>query len=97
MEPPTGMPRKLPAITFAAPWPMKSRDASGQLPSGLGNAAEMAAPWIRSMNASDSAGTSSDGTSRSTGATGSGSEREWRRARRRGRRYPSRAARRRPR
>ena len=29
MDPPTGMPRKIPAITFAAPWPMKSRDASG--------------------------------------------------------------------
>ena len=29
MDPPTGMPRKIPAITFAAPCPMKSRDASG--------------------------------------------------------------------
>ncbi len=28
-EPPTGMPRKNPAATLAAPWAMKSRDASG--------------------------------------------------------------------
>ena len=29
MDPPTGIPRKIPTITFAAPCPMKSRDASG--------------------------------------------------------------------
>jgi hypothetical protein len=29
IDPPTAMPRKIPAITFAAPCPMKSRDASG--------------------------------------------------------------------
>ncbi len=29
MDPPTGIPRKIPAITLAAPCPMKSRDESG--------------------------------------------------------------------
>ena len=29
MEPPTGMPWKIPAATFAAPWPTKSWEASG--------------------------------------------------------------------
>lgn len=29
IDPPTGIPRNTPAITFAAPCPMKSRDASG--------------------------------------------------------------------
>ena len=29
MDPPTGMPRNTQAMTFAAPCPMKSRDASG--------------------------------------------------------------------
>ena len=28
MDPPTGMPRNIPAMTFAAPYPMKSREAS---------------------------------------------------------------------
>ena len=75
MDPPTGIPRNTPAITFATPCPMKSRDACGYLPSGLANLAEMAAPWTSPTNASDSAGTTSEGTSRSIGATGSGSER----------------------
>ena len=29
IDPPTGIPWKTPAATFAAPWPRKSREASG--------------------------------------------------------------------
>ena len=75
MDPPTGMPRNTPAITFAAPCPTKSRDASEKRPSGLGNLADMAAPWTSPTNASDSAGTSRPGMSPSAGAAGSGRDR----------------------
>jgi hypothetical protein len=40
MDPPTGMPRNSAAPTFPAPWPMKSCDRSGCVPSGFGTRAD---------------------------------------------------------
>ena len=56
MEPPTGMPRKRPETTLPTPWPMKSREATDDRPSGFGTAAETAAPWTSPMKASETAG-----------------------------------------
>jgi hypothetical protein len=74
IEPPTGIVWNTPAATLAAPWPRKSRDASGYVPSGLGKLAVMLAPCTRPTNASESAGVSSAGTSPSSGQVGLGNE-----------------------
>ena len=69
IEPPTGIPCSRPAMRFAAPCPIKSRDASGYLPSGLGTDWVMLAPCTSPTKANDSAGMSRYGTSH--GASGS--------------------------
>ena len=75
IEPPTGMPWKMPARTLPAPWPTKSWDSSCSDPSSLGNPADTPAPWTSPTKASDRAGMSSEGISPSTGSFGRGSDR----------------------
>ena len=56
IEPPTGIPRKTPAMMLPTPWPMKFRLASAGLPSAFGTPAATPAPCTRPTNASESAG-----------------------------------------
>ena len=69
-HPPTEARRQEEALRTArqALGPIRARAAEGKL-------AEMAAPWTSPTNASDSAGSRSEGMSRSIGAVGRGSER----------------------
>ena len=60
---------------LATPWPRKSPEASGYVPSGLGTELLIAAPWTSPTKASDSAGTASAPTMPKGGS--SGQEARW--------------------
>ena len=74
-EPPTTPPLKNPAKTLATPCPTKSRLVSPNEPSALVIVRLIPAPWTRPMITSESAGTSSAGTSDRSGSWGNGSAR----------------------